>query len=178
MCWRQSFELEYPTKQVPVKYASLSLAVHDDAIKWKHFPRYYPYVRGIHRWPVNSHHNGQWRGALVFSLIGLWINGWVNNGETGGLKRHRTHNDVIVMKGNLSSEWQCLSFPNPGHPSSDPKSAWGNGWPKLAKQALNYINSTMCAVLSNDYAANVTTMPFWAYCIKCKTHAGILDCRT
>ena len=27
---------------------------HDDAIKWKHFPRYWPFVRGIHRSPVTS----------------------------------------------------------------------------------------------------------------------------
>ena len=43
--------------------------VHDEVIKWKHFPRYWPFVRGIHRWPVNSPHKGQWRGALMFSLI-------------------------------------------------------------------------------------------------------------
>ena len=43
--------------------------VHDDVIKWKHFPRYCPFVRGIHRWPVNSPHKAQWRGALMFSLI-------------------------------------------------------------------------------------------------------------
>ena len=30
--------------------------------------------------PVNSPHRGQWRGALMFSLICAWINGWVNNG--------------------------------------------------------------------------------------------------
>ena len=40
--------------------------IHDDVIKWKHFPRYWPFVRGIHRSPVNSPHKGQWRGALVF----------------------------------------------------------------------------------------------------------------
>ena len=34
-------------------------SVHDDVIKWKHFPRYWPFVRGIHRWPVNSPHKGQ-----------------------------------------------------------------------------------------------------------------------
>ena len=44
-------------------------ARQDDVIKWKHFPRYWPFVRGIHRWPVNSPHKGQWRGALTFSLI-------------------------------------------------------------------------------------------------------------
>ena len=44
--------------------------IHDDVIKWKHFPRYWPFVRGIHRWPVNSpHHKGQWRGVLMLSLI-------------------------------------------------------------------------------------------------------------
>ena len=42
---------------------------HDDIIKWKHFPHYWPFVRGIHRSPVNSPHKGQWRGALMFSLI-------------------------------------------------------------------------------------------------------------
>ena len=50
---------------------------HDDVIKWKHFPRYWPYVRGIHRSPVNSPHKGQWRGALMFPLICARINGWV-----------------------------------------------------------------------------------------------------
>ena len=42
---------------------------HDDVIKWKLFTRYWPFVRGIHRSPVNSTHKGQWPGALVFSLI-------------------------------------------------------------------------------------------------------------
>ena len=32
---------------------------HDDVIKWKHFPRYWPFVRGIHRSPVNSPHKGR-----------------------------------------------------------------------------------------------------------------------
>ena len=55
-------------------YASTDqLIVHDDVIKWKHFPRYWPFVRGIHRSPVNSPHKGQWRGALMFSLICVWI---------------------------------------------------------------------------------------------------------
>ena len=27
------------------------LGAHDDVIKWKHFPRYWPFVRGIHRSP-------------------------------------------------------------------------------------------------------------------------------
>ena len=70
---------------------------HNDVIKWKHFPRYWTFVRGIHRSPVNSPHNGQWRGALMFSLICTWINAWVNNREAGDLRLHRAHYDVIVM---------------------------------------------------------------------------------
>ena len=61
------------------------------------FPRYLPFVQGIHRSPVNSPHKGQWRGALMCSLICAWINGWVNNREAGDLRRHCTYNDVIVM---------------------------------------------------------------------------------
>ena len=70
---------------------------HDDVIKWKHFPRYWPFMRGIHRSTVYSPHKGQWRRALMFSLICGRINGWVNNGEDGDLRRHRSHNVVIVM---------------------------------------------------------------------------------
>ena len=71
--------------------------LHDDVIKWKHFPRYWPFVRGIHRSPVNSPHKGQWCGALMFTLICARINGWVNNREAGDLRRYRAHCDVIVM---------------------------------------------------------------------------------
>ena len=53
------------------------ICYHDDVIKWKHFPRYWPLVRGIHRSPVNSPHKGQWRRALMFSLICVWINAWI-----------------------------------------------------------------------------------------------------
>ena len=70
---------------------------HDDVIKWKHFPRYWPFVRRIHRSPVNSPHKGQWRGALMFTLICARINGWVNNREAGDLRPNRAHYGVIVM---------------------------------------------------------------------------------
>ena len=76
-----------------------TLVAHDDVTKWKHFPRYWPFVRGIHRSPVNSPHSGQWRGALVVSLICAWINGWVNSGDAGDLRRHCAHYNVTVMLG-------------------------------------------------------------------------------
>ena len=47
------------------------------------------FVRGIHRSPVNFLHKGQWRGALMFSFIFVWINSWVNNRKAGDLRRFR-----------------------------------------------------------------------------------------
>ena len=68
---------------------------------WRHqmetYPRYCPFVRWIHRSLVNFPHKGQWRGALMFSLICAWTNGWINNRDAGDLKRHRDHYDVTVM---------------------------------------------------------------------------------
>ena len=76
---------------------------HGDVIKWKLFPRYLPFVLGIHQSPMNSPHKGQWRGALMFSLIcAAWINGWANNRDAGDLRRHCVLYDVTVMT--LSSE--------------------------------------------------------------------------
>ena len=73
---------------------------HDDVIKWKHFPRYWPFVREIHRSPVNVRHKGQWSGASMFFLSRAWINSWVNNHEPGDLRHHRAHYDIIVMTAN------------------------------------------------------------------------------
>ena len=69
---------------------------HDDVIKWKHFPRNWPFVRGIHRSPLNSQHKGQWRGALMISFICVWIEwlskqswGWWFETLSRSLWRHR-----------------------------------------------------------------------------------------
>ena len=85
--------------------------VHDDVIKWKHFPRYWPFVLGIHRSPMNSPHKGQWRGALMFSLICFWINGWVNNREAGDLRRYRAQYDVTVMAWNNADQKSIVTRP-------------------------------------------------------------------
>ena len=65
----------------------LATKIHDDAINWKHFPRYWPFVTGIHRSPVDSPHKGQWRRAVMFSLIYVWTNGCANNRDAGDLRR-------------------------------------------------------------------------------------------
>ena len=75
---------------------TLILMIHDDVIKWKHFPSYWPFGRRNHWSPVNYSHKGQWGRALVFSLICAWINGWVNNRDADDLRCHRGHYDVTV----------------------------------------------------------------------------------
>ena len=47
--------------------------------------------------PGDFPHKGQWRGALMFSLIYAWINDWVNNRKAGDLRCHLGHCYVDVM---------------------------------------------------------------------------------
>ena len=68
---------------------------HDDVIKWKHFPRYWTFVRGIHRSPVNSPHKGRWHGALMFSLI--CVRGW----GMGWCIRRNTRSVLLVISGHV-----------------------------------------------------------------------------
>ena len=108
------FEVQSFTERM-VFFAVIFVAVmglHDDVIKWKHFPHYWPPVRGIHRSPVNSPHKGQWRGALMFTLICARIIGWVNNRKAGDLRRYRHHYDVIVMGWNYGMDGQHTSYHN------------------------------------------------------------------
>ena len=71
----------------------------------EHFPRYWPFVWGIHRSRVNFPHKGEWCGALIFSLICTRINGWVNNDKAGDLRRHHAHYAVIVMFRAFIASW-------------------------------------------------------------------------
>ena len=58
--------------------------------------------------PVNSPHKGQWRGALMFSLICAWTNYWANYRVAGDLRRHRAHYYVIVMKSKITFTSQMI----------------------------------------------------------------------
>ena len=94
--------------------ASANILNHDDVIKWKHFPRYWPFVRGIHLSPVNSPLKGQWRRALLFPLICACIKrlskeswGWWFETPTCSLWRHR--NTIFGSRSHhLVSATPCL----------------------------------------------------------------------
>ena len=61
-------------KSYPIEYVQ---PLHGAVIKRKHFPRYWPFMRGIHRSAVDSHNKAQWHGALMLSLIGAWTIAWL-----------------------------------------------------------------------------------------------------
>ena len=69
-------------------------SLHDEVIKWDIFRITGPLFE---EFTVEFPHKGRWRRALIFSLMCVWINGWVNNREADDLRRHRTHYDVTLM---------------------------------------------------------------------------------
>ena len=95
------------------------LSMHDDVIKWKHFPRYWPLCREFTgpRWI--PHKKASDAEFWSFFLICTRINGWVNNREAGNLSCRCAHSDVTVM------EWWMLKpvglkmlFPKNGLPAA------------------------------------------------------------
>ena len=56
----------YGWKNILTNMGSSNTIFHYDVIKWKHFPFYWPFVRGIHRWPVNSPHRPVTQSFDVF----------------------------------------------------------------------------------------------------------------
>ena len=48
-------------------------------------------------WGESIDHRGQWGGALMFSLICTWTDGWANTRDAGDLRRHRALYEVFVM---------------------------------------------------------------------------------
>ena len=101
--------LFHVTNQILVQLISVSKlspryqTISTDVIKtwWRHqmetFSALLALCAGNSPVPVNSPHKGQWRGVLMFSLICVWIDGWVNNREADDLRRRRTHYNVTVM---------------------------------------------------------------------------------
>ena len=100
--------------------------------------------------PVNSQHKDQWRWALMFSLICAWINGWVNNGEAGDLRRHRAHYDVTVMHWQftlLESRRECAKYRS--------NSIVNSLWPSEATWRRRFLSSLaqvmVCCLTASSY---------------------------
>ena len=75
-------------------------------MKWTHFPCYWSFVWEIHWPPVGFPHNGQWRGALILSVICAWTNGWSKTQDARNLRHNHAHYDVTVI--NFQSTFHCI----------------------------------------------------------------------
>ena len=70
---------------------------HYYSIKWKHFPRYWPFVRGIHGSSVDSRHKGPVT-RIFDDLFNVSLKkGVKNNGMAVDLRRRDAHRDVTVV---------------------------------------------------------------------------------
>ena len=93
--------------------------VHDDVIKWKHFPIYWPFVRGNS--PVSGEFPAQrpvTRSFDVFFDLRLFKR-LSKQREAGDLRRYRAHYDVTVSGQQCTSRELytrfvlCIHIPNP-----------------------------------------------------------------
>ena len=91
---------------------------HDDVIKWKHFPRYWPFVRGIHRLPVNSPHKGQCTRSFD-AFFDLRLNkrlskqswGWWSETSSHPLRRHCNDSDESTLRNvNVSLYYSAKNY--------------------------------------------------------------------
>ena len=149
-------------------YMSVKWLIYDDVIKWKYFPRYWPFVRGIHRSPVKSPHKDQWRGALMLSLICVWINDWVNNREACDLRRYRAHYDVIVMLDTFQLDIPTVKSISHGGRSVLASPWTSTSWTPMKWPCLSWLACTMARVHRNLLL--VTTSKYMEYRSICADH--------
>ena len=98
--------MPYAGRTIPVQYVVTVIRIVCVESWWRHQMEIFSALLAlcVGNSPVTGEfpHKGQWRGALMFSLIYVWINRWVNNREAGDLRRHGAHYDAIVMISLLS----------------------------------------------------------------------------
>ena len=78
--------------------------------------------------PLWLRHKGQWRGALMFSLICVWINDWVHNHEAADLRRYRAYDVIIMLNRGYEIKWQlrvCDAEPPFSNITHTKKPRWG-----------------------------------------------------
>ena len=98
---------------------------HDTPTRWRHqmetFSELLAFVRGIHRSPLNSPHKGQWRGALMFSLI---VRKYSNSQKH--IHRHDKHGFGFGYIRVLNGYWFILHIHQGCYMYPDTKSIFGN----------------------------------------------------
>ena len=100
---------------IKIRQLETALSQHGNTYAWK--KRYMMTSSNGNIFRVTGHLSGEFTGdrwiprtkpvTRMLPLICSWINGWINNGEAGDLRRHLVHNDATVM--NFASLPNCLT---------------------------------------------------------------------
>ena len=100
-CFKWSRRITISSSSSNVLVTEVSVCTISQNTWWRHqmeaFSASLAICAGNSPVPVEFPHKGQWHRVLMFSLICVWINGWVNNRKAGDLRRYRGHYDVTVM---------------------------------------------------------------------------------
>ena len=126
---------------------------YNDIIKWKHFPCYWPFVRGIHWSPMNSPHKCQCRGALMLSLICACTYDWVNNRAARWVE---TQSRPLWSHCNYHTRYTIYLFQWHNHQLSGPGRSVCNYKSGLGSIPFFQFNSNSNSVIFN-YNSNSTT---------------------
>ena len=106
-------------------------------------PRYWP----LHRWiPLTKASNAE--------LLSAWINGWVNNREAGGLRRHHAHYDVTVMECRARHDiFRCFF-------------RWANIYLKWSRRSREFTRSLFrLTVVVNIFVSDEQLFSFYVSCL-------------
>ena len=122
---------------------------HDDVINWKHFPRYWPFVRGIHWSPLNSQRPVTRSFDVFFDLrlnkrLSKQSWGWWFETLPWSLWRHWNvfnllwHSDTTWRRRTLTPLFQVMTNPTLNHHRNH---CWRTGQVDPWKQLpLMYVN--------------------------------------
>ena len=101
----------HPTDAIHWLWINHSITVNNHNHQIKTFACYWPFVRGTHRSPVDSHQKGKRYGALMLSLICAWTNGWASSRHACDLRRHCAHYDCdeYIQFKTKPCAYRCLS---------------------------------------------------------------------
>ena len=91
-------------------YSYLLYTSYDDIMIWRGLPCYWPFVRGIHQWLVDSPRKKSVMQALLFSLMLAWTNCWTNNWVAGDLTHHVAHFTSLQFYNMISYNFLVLLF--------------------------------------------------------------------
>ena len=94
-----SFKKMYSRMSLTILFWPQCVNSHGPSTGWRHQMETFSALLAIcaGNSSVNSQHKGQWRRALMLSLICAWINSWVHNRKAGDFRRHPAQYDITVM---------------------------------------------------------------------------------